>query len=298
MDFVPSAFDYSLAFSRNLGWFKPEDQQLLRTKRIAIPGLGGVGGHHLHNFLRLGFQKFNLADPDSFEIQNFNRQMGASIETVGLLKTDVLERMAKTINPDVEIRSFRDGVNIHNQDEFLKEVDIVVDALDLYAMDIRISLYEAAHRKGIPVVTAGPFGMGTAIMAFSPYRMSFNQYFDFNRENLTVEAKIIRFLAGVTPNLMHQKYLRHRIAVDLFERRLPSLNIGCFAAGAAMGAMVTKILLNPNDPNIRWAPHGFHVDFNLQKSIRFWRPWGNRNPLQKLKIKIYHKFFRRDEYQK
>lgn len=298
MDSAPRGFEYSLAFSRNLGWFKPEDQELLRTKRIAIPGLGGVGGHHLHNFLRLGFQKFNIADPDIFEVQNFNRQMGASLETVGSLKTDVLERMAKTINPDVQIRCFKEGITKDNQNDFLQDVDIIVDALDLYAMDIRISLYEAAHRKGIPVVTAGPFGMGTAIMAFSPNRMSFNQYFDFNQRNLTVEAKIIRFLAGLTPNLMHQKYLRYKIAVDLFERRLPSLNIGCLAAAAAMGAMVTKILLNPNDPNIRWAPYGFHADFHLQTSIRFWRPWGNKNPLQKLKIKIYHRFFRRDEYQK
>lgn len=290
-------FDYSEAFKRNLGWFSKDDQQILRSKRIAIPGIGGVGGHHLHGFLRLGFEKFNLADPDSFEIQNFNRQQGASCETIGITKLIVSEKLAKSINPNVDIRSFPEGVNLTNMEEFLKDVDIVIDALDLYAMDIRIPLYELAHSKGIPVVTAGPFGMGTSIMAFNPLSISFNQYFDLNRTNLTVEAKIIRFLAGITPNLMHRKYLRVPTAVDLFARRLPSLNIGCFAASAAIGAMAVEILLNPKNKKIRWAPRGFHVDFNLQKSVRFCIPWGNKNPFQRLKIKAYHQFFHKKEFQ-
>lgn len=287
-------FRYDFAFQRNRGWFREEDQSRLRSKRIAIPGLGGVGGHHLHGFLRLGFEKFNLADPDTFEIQNFNRQQGASCETVGQMKIDVAAKFARSLNPGVDLRLFQQGVTEANMDEFLDGVDIVVDALDLFAMDVRIALYELAYRRGIPVVTAGPFGMGTAIMAFSPDGMSFNDYFDLKCEGLTVEAKIIRFLAGITPNLMHQSYLREPDAVDLFARRLPSLNIGCYAASAAIGAMVVEILLGAS--SVRYAPRGFHVDFNRQRAIRFWRPWGNRNLLQRLKIKAYHQFFHKREF--
>lgn len=290
-----SPFSYSEAFSRNLGWFRPEDQKLLSEKRIAIPGLGGVGGHHLHNFLRLGFTKFNLADPDYFEVKNFNRQFSSNCETIGRSKVDVLAEEARKINPECDLKLFN-GVTPENMLEFLKDVDIVVDALDLFAMNIRIPLYELAHKMGIPVVTAGPFGMGTSIMAFNPKGMSFNEYFDLNHDNLTVEAQIIRFLAGITPNLMHQKYLRNPDAVNLFEKRLPSLNIGCFAASAATGSMVIEILLDAKNKKIRWAPRGFHVDFNLQRSVRFYKPFGNKNPFQKLKIKIYHKFFNKKEY--
>lgn len=295
VDQTTPTFSYTEAFSRNLGWFRPEDQKLLSQKRIAIPGLGGVGGHHLHNFLRLGFSKFNLADPDYFEVKNFNRQFAANMSTIGRSKVQVVAEEALKINPECDLRLFN-GVSVENMAEFLKDVDVVVDALDLYAMDIRIPLYELAYQMGIPVVTAGPFGMGTSIMAFNPDGMSFNQYFDLNHDNLTTEAKIIRFLAGITPNLMHQSYLRNPEAVNLFEKRLPSLNIGCFAASAAVGSMVIEILLNKNNPKIRWAPRGFHVDFNLQRSVRFYRPFGNRNPLQKIKIKIYHKFFNKKEY--
>lgn len=289
-------FDYQQAFSRNLGWFRPEDQEALKNKRIAIPGLGGVGSHHLHNFLRLGFTKFNIADLDVFEIPNFNRQHGASMNNVGRAKIEVLKEIALDINPECELNCFSEGVTLKNMEDFLKGVDLVVDSLDLYAMDIRIPLYELAHQRGIPVVTAGPFGMGTSVMAFNPQGMSFCAYFDLKHGNLTVEAKIIRFLAGMTPKLMHRTYLRHESALSLFEKRLPSLNIGCFAAGAAVGAMAIEILLDKQNPKIRWAPHGFHVDFNLQKSVRFWIPFGNRNPLQKIKIKILHKLFRKNEY--
>lgn len=289
-------FNYESAFSRNLGWFKKEDQSLLRSKRIAIPGLGGVGGHHLHGLLRLGFEKFNLADPDIFEIQNFNRQHAANCHTLGRPKLDVAAEMARAINPEADLRLFPEGVTEKNMEDFLKDVDLVVDGLDLYAMDIRIPLYELAHKKGIPVVTAGPFGMGTSFMAFNPLGISFGDYFDLKKTNLTVEAKIIRFLAGVSPNLMHRKYLRDPGVVDLFKGRLPSLNIGCFAASAAVGTMAIQILLDPESSDIRWAPRGFHVDFRLQKAIRFYRPFGNKNPLQWFKIKAYHQFFHKDEF--
>lgn len=296
MELSEFSFDYFKAFQRNIGWFRTEDQEILKSKRIAIPGLGGVGGHHLHCFLRLGFEKFNLADPDHFEIQNFNRQQGATCKTLNKEKVKVAEELAKAINPNVHLKTFPMGVTKENMEEFLRDVDLVVDALDLYVMDIRISLYELAHKKGIPVITAGPFGMGTSVMAFNPLGMSFNEYFDLNKKDLTTEAKIIRFLAGMTPGLMHRKYLRNPEAVDLFAKKLPSLNIGCFAASAALASMAIEILLDPRNKKIRWAPCGFQVDFNLQKSIRFCRLWGNRNPLQWLKIKAYHQFFHKAEF--
>ena len=72
-------FDYHEAFSRNLGWVTEAEQETLRNKRIAIAGMGGVGGSHLLTLTRLGIGAFNLADFDQFELANFNRQAGASV---------------------------------------------------------------------------------------------------------------------------------------------------------------------------------------------------------------------------
>ena len=97
-------FDYDVAFSRNLGWVNEAEQHLLRTKRIAIAGLGGVGGSHLLTLTRLGIGNFNIADLDIFEQENFNRQAGASLPHVGREKIDVLQELALGINPELNFQ--------------------------------------------------------------------------------------------------------------------------------------------------------------------------------------------------
>ena len=59
---MSQAFDYDVAYSRNIGWVTEEEQQTLKSKRIAIAGMGGVGGEHLLTLIRLGITKFNLSD--------------------------------------------------------------------------------------------------------------------------------------------------------------------------------------------------------------------------------------------
>src|SRR5215213_8249798 len=120
-------FDYRAAFSRNIGWLTEAEQSTLQGARLAIAGLGGVGGPHLLTLGRLGVGKFNIADFDRFELQNFNRQIGASTSTRGLPKTEVLSRMARDINPELEVSAFPEGVTAGNVGEFLRGVDVYVD---------------------------------------------------------------------------------------------------------------------------------------------------------------------------
>ena len=100
---MPPVFSYSDAFDRNLGWFAEYEQQALRNKTITIAGVGGVGGVHLLTLARLGVANFKIADLDIFETANFNRQVGATISTLGQSKVDVLARMAQDINPEIKI---------------------------------------------------------------------------------------------------------------------------------------------------------------------------------------------------
>lgn len=94
-------FDYFEAFSRNLGWVTEEEQAALRSKRVAIAGMGGVGGVYLITLARLGVQHFHIADFDHFELQNFNRQYGANITSIGKSKTETMAQYSKEINPDI-----------------------------------------------------------------------------------------------------------------------------------------------------------------------------------------------------
>src|SRR5438105_1805132 len=111
---MSTSFDYDQAFSRNIGWVTQPEQHSLRGKRVAIAGGGGVGGVHLLTLARLGVSNFHIADFDTFDIVNFNRQVGAMMSTVGQPKADVLARMAKDINPEIDIKIFEEGVNRGN----------------------------------------------------------------------------------------------------------------------------------------------------------------------------------------
>jgi hypothetical protein len=100
LNIATHSFDYSAAFSRNIGWVTEPEQAALRSARIAIAGLGGVGGAHLLTLCRLGIAQFNIADFDHFEVHNFNRQAGASMPFLGQPKVDVLAQLALDVNPE------------------------------------------------------------------------------------------------------------------------------------------------------------------------------------------------------
>src|SRR3954454_9323587 len=140
---MAEAFLYDQAFSRNIGWVTPHEQQILRHKRIAIAGMGGVGGIYLLTLARLGVGAFNIADFDLFDLVNFNRQVGATVSTLGRKKTDVLVAMAKDINPEVDIRIFPDGVTEENLPGFFSDVDVYIDGLDFFAFSARQATFSA-----------------------------------------------------------------------------------------------------------------------------------------------------------
>ena len=147
-------FDYKNAFSRNIGWLTQEEQSLLREKRVATAGAGGVGSEHLVTLARLGIGKFQISDFDEYEVHNFNRQAGAFMSTVNQPKVDVMREVILDINPEAEINSFPEGVNEENADEFLKDVDVYVDSLDYFALNARKLMYRKCYEKNIPVVVA------------------------------------------------------------------------------------------------------------------------------------------------
>lgn len=276
-------FNYELAFSRNLGFLSRAEQNEISKKTIAIPGMGGVGGHHMHSLARLGFRRFKIADFDTFEQHNFNRQIGARISTLGQNKAEAMKRMILDIIPDAEIEVFTNGVSSDNYTSFLNGVDVVVDGLDLYVIKPRIELYDLAYDKNIPVVTAGPLGMGTSLLTFMPGQMKFSTYFDITTA-MTESELLAKFLAGICPTFYYIRYLLYKEELDVKSGRVSSLHVGCLAATTALAAEVTKIVLGRGA--ITCAPDSIQWDFYLNKHKKNWRPFGNRNPLQRLMIFI------------
>ncbi len=275
-------FDYHSAFSRNIGWLTPCEQEILRSKRIAIAGLGGVGGSHLLTLTRLGIGAFHVADFDHFELPNFNRQAGAFVSRIGQDKAEVLCAMALDINPELDIQPFPTGISEENIDAFFADVDLYVDGLDFFAVAARRLAFRTCGQKGIPAVTAAPLGMGAAVLNFLPGKMSFEDYFQL--EGHPEQEQLVRFLLGLSPAMLQRGYLMHPAAVDFLRHKGPSTPIACELCAGMAAAEALKILLERGP--LRSAPHGLHFDAYRNKLAHTWRPGGNANPLQQLGLAL------------
>jgi molybdopterin/thiamine biosynthesis adenylyltransferase len=271
-------FSYEEAFDRNLGWFTQNEQQCLRGKTIAIAGMGGVGGVHLLTLARLGVAGFHIADLDTFELANFNRQVGATMSSLGQSKTSVLTRMAKDINPEIRLIEFENGISENNLREFLSGVDLFIDGFDFFAIGIRRKTFELCRELGIPAVTAAPIGMGTAFLAFTPEGMTFEEYFRF--DNTSELRQYINFLLGMAPKGMHRAYLVDPTRVDLANKKGPSSIVGVQLCASFTAAQVVKILLKRGE--VRPAPFHYHFDAYLNR-FRTFRSPGNNGFLQRIK---------------
>jgi molybdopterin/thiamine biosynthesis adenylyltransferase len=231
---------------------------------------------------RLGIGNFNIADFDRFDLANFNRQVGATMPTLGRLKVEVLATMAKEINPELDIRTFEMGVTAENLDSFLQGVDVYVDGLDFFAFDARERTFAACAAKAIPAVTVAPIGMGAALLNFMPGRMTFEQYFRLG--GASDAEKALRFLLGVSPAMLHRPYLVDPSRVNFQEQRGPSTAMACQLCAGIAATQVLKVLLKRG--RILAAPRGLHFDAYRNKLTKTWRPWGNNNPIQRAAFAI------------
>ena len=271
-------FRYDEAFARNIGWVTEAEQAALRGKRIAIAGVGGVGGVHLLSLARLGIGAFHVAEMDTFDLVNFNRQAGAMMSTLGRPKVEVMIEMARHINPELDIKVFGEGVNAGNLDAFLDGVDLYVDGLDFFAFQARRDTFNACHAKGVPAVTAAPLGMGTAVLSFLPGKMSFEEY--FRLDGCDEDEMAVRFLLGLSPAMLQRGYLADPSRVDFAARRGPSTIAACQLCAGVTATEALKILLGRGE--VLCAPWGFQFDAYRNRYIKTWRPWGNRNPVQQI----------------
>jgi len=273
-------FSRAAAFDRTIGWLSEHELAALAGKRIAIAGLGGVGGAHLLTLVRLGVGGFSLAEMDVFEPANCNRQHGSAVSTIGRSKLDVLAGMARDINPDLDLRLFPDGVSAATVDAFLDGADLYVDALDIFAFPARRAVFAACARRGVPAITAAPLGMGAALLCFRPGGMDFESY--FRLAGCDPEEQILRLLIGLAPAALHRSYLVDRTRVNLRERRGPSTPMAIELCASLAATTAAKILLGRGP--LRWAPCGLQVDGYTGRLARTWMPFGNRNPIQRLRL--------------
>ncbi|MFV9644544.1 MAG: ThiF family adenylyltransferase [Desulfobacterales bacterium] len=281
------------AFSRNIGLLTQAEQEKLSNVKVAIPGMGGVGGVHLITMVRTGVGRFHLSDFDTYEPVNINRQYGARILDFGRPKLEVMKEHALSINPYIEIKEFPEGINKANIDDFLDGVQVVLDGIDFFAFETRRLLFNRAREKGIHVITAGPLGFSSAMLIFSPNKgMSFDEYFNIT-EGMSPSNQQLAFFIGIAPRATHLKYI-DLSRVDLDAKAGPSLNIACQICSGMAATEAVRIILNKR--GIKPVPHFFQFDPFSQKYRKGKLYMGNRNPVQKIKLKVIKKLLQRNKW--
>jgi molybdopterin/thiamine biosynthesis adenylyltransferase len=272
-------WSYEEAFKRNRGLITEEEQQKLRNSRVAIAGMGGVGGVHLITLARLGIGKFTIADPDVFEVANFNRQYGGTVSNLGCNKADVMAAAALDINPELDIRVMSRTIEDCNVDEFLDDADLMVDGVDAFHIDIRRTLFRAASDLGIHAINAGPVGFSTVWVTFAPGGMSFDEYFCLT-DSQNPSDQFINFIVGMAPKATHRKYVDPE-HVSISEKYGPSVSAACHLASGVLAIDALKLLLGRG--RIWKAPYYQQFDPFVGKCVRGRLSHGNKSLSQRFK---------------
>jgi len=144
-------FSYEAFSGRNIGFVSAEEQERLRKARIFVCGVGGMGGACIATLLRAGIERYVIADIDTFEISNLNRQVFANLDTIGQQKAEATVKLGQRINPQARFDVFgREWIG--QLDEILGRVDLVINGMDDIAAGVL--LYRAAARAGLTVIDA------------------------------------------------------------------------------------------------------------------------------------------------
>ena len=140
-------------FSRTGLLLGPEKIDALSEKKVAVFGIGGVGGYVCEALVRSGVGSFVLVDNDKVCMSNLNRQIIATTETIGRDKVDVMRERMLSINPNANIEIRKCFFLPENADEFsFEEYDHVVDAID--TVTAKIELIMRARDAGVPIISA------------------------------------------------------------------------------------------------------------------------------------------------
>lgn len=170
-------------FSRTQLLYGEEAMKRLRNARVAVFGVGGVGGYVCEALVRSGVGAFDLIDDDKVCLTNINRQIIATRKTVGKYKADVMKERMQEINPDVEVNIHKCFFLPENADKFpFGEYDYVVDAVD--TVTAKIELVMKCNKEGVPIISS--MGAGNKLEP-SAFKVS-----DIYKTKMCPLAKVMR----------------------------------------------------------------------------------------------------------
>ncbi|MCP3161581.1 ThiF family adenylyltransferase [Myxococcus qinghaiensis] len=252
-------------FERNLGVIGPEVMARLARTHVVVAGVGGAGGQCAVDLARLGLGCLTLADFDTYERHNMNRQVGCFESTLGQSKVDVVGRMCLDIHPGLRLRRVETGITEANVDdvlaggEVLPPADFVVEVIDIAGAGAKQALHRACRERGVPVMTGLMLGFGAALHVFQPDAPLYEQLY------ILPDGRVD--LPAIIPHL--GSYLLQDAMDACFEGRghAPTCVVGATtAAGMMVSELMRGVMLGAR-AMVSW-PEYLYVDLFDHRYVR------------------------------
>jgi molybdopterin/thiamine biosynthesis adenylyltransferase len=268
----------AVRLSRNAVLISKDEQKRISKFRVGIAGLN-VGSPVILSLVLQGFEKFKIADNDTFELSNLNRlSAGLSLLDVGLNKATLTCRYAYEIDPFLEIDSFNNGLNENNLKEFLlkKKINILVEEMD--NLKLKVLIRELARKHRIPVVMATGNG-SNVIVDVERYDLQpdlpllsgfltqdvIRRIFEGKSAEKSVREKILLARDFIGEKFLTQKLVSAFKLVGSKIAGIPQISEVSFLRAGVLGYIVRTILLNSN---IRSGRYLFETDRIFQQPIK------------------------------
>ena len=161
-----------------------ENLNKLQHSHVIVFGVGGVGGFAIEVLVRSGIGEISIVDFDTVDLTNLNRQIIATQDSIGKLKTSVMRDRLLSINPNVIVHEFPEKFSMENSDLFFKDkkYDYIVDAIDLVTS--KLALAEIAKNLSIPIISS----MGTG----NKIEPTMLEVADINKTSVCPLARVMR----------------------------------------------------------------------------------------------------------
>ncbi len=241
---------YQEMIDRNIGVITKSEQLRLKEKStIAIAGCGGMGGLTAELLVRMGVGHIKIADFDKFEVSNINRQFGAYKSTIGKSKVEVISSILLDIYPDLNLEVFPDGVTENNVETFVKDCNLIIDAIDYNAFFSSVILHRAARKNNLCVMCAQAIGFGATLLTFSPNGLSLEEYVGLSNDasNEEIQNFIIPIekFCPIVPSYTDPEVVEKVIQKEI---EIPNIGIAQALGAGMMAGEAILFLLGKIDP--------------------------------------------------
>lgn len=208
---------YEARTDRNIGWVTNHEQEIIRNSIVSIAGTGGMGGNAAQLMVRLGVGEIRIADPQTFDLSNINRQLGAGLHTVGKSKALETARILRNITDDYRLVVYPQGIEPGMIEDFVSGSSVIIDEIEFWNIGSCILMHQVARRLRIPILNCLTVGFATYLHYFSPDSGKIEDMVNMTLdEALDLEQ---RFLDGKLSSI-EQSQLMHSI-LDCFIPDLP-----------------------------------------------------------------------------